>query len=172
MRTGAVLALFAILGLVLQTTLQQLVDIGTNVPDLLLVLCVYLGLREHSVGGAVGAFLLGYAEDAVSGGAAGVNAFGMSLAFLLVYLTSRRLWVDNLVSRMVVVFLASVVKTVAVVLLLTSLLSLDGLRLVSIHSWLVQPLLTAAIASPVFALLSGTELSAEGDVRERHVWPT
>ena len=36
-------------------------------PDLVLVLCVYLGLHEHSIAGALGAFLLGYFLDSFSG---------------------------------------------------------------------------------------------------------
>lgn len=171
MRTAAVIAVFAVLGLLLQTTLPQVIHPGAAAPDLLLILCVYLGLRHHTVGGAVGAFALGYMEDAVSGGAAGINAFGMSLVFVLVYLTSRRLWVDNLLSRVVVVFLASVVKTAAVVSLLTLFLSLDELRNAVMQSLLLQPIMAAAIASPVFALLAGTQQPVENVSRERHVWP-
>ena len=38
----------------------------------------------------------------------------MVVVYVLVYLTCRRLWVDNVVSKVVLVFLASCVKAVAV----------------------------------------------------------
>ena len=51
---------------VLQTTLFHLLPIGPVVPDLILVLCVYLGLYHPSVGAAFGSFLLGYSIDIAS----------------------------------------------------------------------------------------------------------
>ena len=101
--------------------------IGRATPDLLLIMCVYLGLHQHTVGGAVGAFSLGYLQDAFSGSVAGLNAFGMCLVFTVVYLTSRRLWVDNTISKIVVVFLASVLKTVAILVLVALFMSIEGL---------------------------------------------
>ena len=69
---------------VLQTTFFQLLPIGPVVPDLILVLCVYLGLYHPSVGAALGSFLLGYSIDTVSSPILGFNAFAMSLVYLAV----------------------------------------------------------------------------------------
>lgn len=154
MRRLLVLTTAAAFGMVLQTTLTHLMPDGWVAPDILLVVCVYLGLREHSVGGSVGAFLLGYLQDSLSGGTAGVNAFGMCLVFTLVYLTSRRLWVDNVVSRVVVVFLASLVKTAASIALLTLFLSLEEWQGFT-PALFLQPALAALIAPPIMAGLSG-----------------
>ena len=118
MRTVVAVVLAAAIGLVLQSTALHAIPGGAAVPDVLLILCVYLGLRRHSVGGAVGAFVLGYVQDSFSGTAVGLNAAAMCLVYLTIYLTSRRLWVDNLVSRVVVVFLAAVIKIVAVTVLI------------------------------------------------------
>jgi len=46
--------------MVIQTTVFPLLPRLPVVPDLILVLTVYLGLRHHGVGGAMGAFLFGY----------------------------------------------------------------------------------------------------------------
>jgi rod shape-determining protein MreD len=158
MRTFTAIALAAACGVLLQTTLLPVLPFGGAAPDVVLVLCVYLGLYHHTVGGALGAFLLGYLQDGVSGGATGLNAFALSAVFLFVYLTSRRLWVDNLVSKIVLVFLASVIKTVTVVTLLAAFLAFEGVWGSVLWSMIVHAVLAAAIAPPMFALLASLRL--------------
>ncbi len=160
MRSAVVLGLVACVGLLLQSTLFHEISIGGAVPDVLLVLCVYLGLNQHSVGGAAGAFLLGYLQDAASGSPTGLNACGMLVVFVIVYLTCRRLWVDNVVSKVVLVFLASFVKTTVVVVLLALLVPQRG-ELSSIPAYLItQAFLSAAVAPAVFWLLANTGIQA------------
>jgi len=157
-RAIALFVLIALLAVVVQTTVLPMTRLGR--PDLLLIICVYLGLHQHSMFGVFGAFLLGYLQDAFSGGVIGLNAFGMCLVFAVVYLTSRRLWVDNAVSKVVVVFLASVVKTVAILALVAVFISEDLWR--TIVRYLVLDAAVAAIISPaVFAVLSRTQLLAQ-----------
>jgi rod shape-determining protein MreD len=155
------MGLAAGLAVLLETTVLQALPFGRPAPDLLLILCVYLGLHRHTAGGVVGAFLLGYLQDSVSGSAAGLNSFGMVLVFVLVYLTCRRLWVDNVVSKVVLVFLASLVKTVAIVVLMATFLGFE-------ESWntlgwdlVINGALTAVLAPAVFAVLSSARLPDE-----------
>ena len=148
----------AVGALLLQTTVLPLAAIGRATPDLLLIMCVYLGLHQHTVGGAIGAFSLGYLQDAFSGSVAGLNAFGMCLVFTVVYLTSRRLWVDNTVSKIAVVFLASVLKTVAILVLVALFLSIDGLWQTMLSYLLIEAVLAALLSPAVFALLARTQL--------------
>jgi len=156
MRAGALLGLFAIAALLLQTTVLPRMALGRPTPDLLLIMCVYLGLHQHTVGGAVGAFFLGYLQDAFSGPVVGLNAFGMCLVFTTVYLTSRRLWVDNAISKVVVVFLASLLKTLAILALVALFMSAERLS-DSVVRYLFAEAILAAILSPaIFAVLSRT----------------
>jgi rod shape-determining protein MreD len=92
---------------VLQTTLLHALPL---IPDLLLILCVYLGIYHRSVGGATGAFFLGYGLDSYSGAPVGMNAFALSLVFAVVTLTARCLWLSNPLSVFCLVFLAVVLK--------------------------------------------------------------
>jgi len=94
----------------LQTTVFQYLP---WIPDLLLILCVYLGIYHRSVGGAAGAFFLGYGLDSCSGVPVGMNAFAMSLVFAVVAAVSRRLWLNNPLSVLSLVLLAVVLKTSA-----------------------------------------------------------
>ena len=115
----------AVGSVLLETTLLHVLPLGSVTPDLLVILCVYLALHEHSVAGALGAFLLGYFADNFSGNVLGLQAFSMSLVFLLVYLLARQLWMDNVVANVAVVFMASVLKAFAVAVLLAFYLTAD-----------------------------------------------
>jgi rod shape-determining protein MreD len=86
------------------------------VPDLLLVLAVYLGSRHHSVAGVSGAFVLGYFVDTFSGTLLGVNAFAFTAVYVAVYLVSRNLWMERGLPVMAVVFFGACVRAVALVL--------------------------------------------------------
>ena len=162
MRAGILFALFAVTALLLQTTVLPLASIDRATPDLLLIMCVYLGIHQHTVGGAIGAFFLGYLQDAFSSSMLGLNAFGMSLVFTIVYLTSRRLWVDNAISKIVVVFLASVLKTLAILALVALFTSVEGSSNNALRYLLVEAMLAAILSPAIFAVLAHTEdFSAE-----------
>jgi rod shape-determining protein MreD len=160
MRAAVLLMTIVIAALLLQTTLLPLTSMGRATPDLLLIICVYLGLHQHTVTGAIGAFVLGYLQDAFSGSVVGLNAFAMSLVFTLVYLTSRRLWVDNAVSKIVVVFLASVLKTGAILALIAVFLSAGYFWHTVVRYLLIEAVLAALLSPAVFALLALTQQTA------------
>jgi rod shape-determining protein MreD len=105
--------LSGIFAVVLQTTLLPHLPV---IPDLLLIFCVYLAIYHCSVGGAAGAFLLGYSLDSCSGAPMGMNAFAMSLIFAVITLTARWLWLNNSFSVLFMIFLAVVLKTGACLL--------------------------------------------------------
>jgi len=115
----------AVVGVLLQTTVVHLLPLGPIMPDLVVILCVYLALHEHTVAGALGAFLLGYFVDNFSGNVLGLHAVSMSLIFLLVYLLARQLWMDNVVANVAVVFAASLLKALSIALLLVFYVSAD-----------------------------------------------
>jgi rod shape-determining protein MreD len=162
-RGALVFTVLAMIALLLQTTVLPRAALGRVTPDLLLIMCVYLGLHQHSVGGAVGAFLLGYVQDMFSGSLAGLNAFAMGIVFAVVYITSRRLWVDNAISKVVVVFLAAVVKTATIVVLVLTFMSRDRLAGLMLSGALLQALVTAAISPFVFAVLTRTLQPVAGE---------
>ena len=153
MRLFLLFFLAAIFVLLLQTTLLHLLPISPVVPDLTLVLCVYLGLYHPTVGAALGAFLLGYSIDIVSSRIIGLNAFAMSLVFLTVYLSSRAIWLQNPLVTSFVVLLASLVKGVALVLVSAIFVSIEGFWIGAGWYIIREALLAALLAPIVFALL-------------------
>jgi rod shape-determining protein MreD len=153
MRLFLLFFLVAIFVLLLQTTLLHLLPISPVVPDLTLVLCVYLGLYHPTVGAALGAFLLGYSIDIVSSRIIGLNAFAMSLVFLTVYLSSRAIWLQNPLVSSLVVLLASLVKGAALVLVSALFVSIEGFWIGAGWYIIKEALLAALLAPVVFALL-------------------
>lgn len=153
MRLFLLFFLAAIFVLLLQTTLLHLLPISPVVPDLTLVLCVYLGLYHPTVGAALGAFLLGYSIDIVSSRIIGLNAFAMSLVFLTVYLSSRAIWLQNPLVSSLVVLLASLVKGAALVLVSAIFVSIEGFWIGAGWYIIREALLAALLAPVVFAVL-------------------
>jgi rod shape-determining protein MreD len=123
------------------------------IPDLVLILCVYLGLYQHDVGGVSGAFLLGYLLDSFSGSLVGLNAFAMTTVYLVVYLMSRRLWMDNALSAVAMVFLGIFLKGIAITVVLAAYLSIHRVSLQAGQALLAEAVLAAALTPGVFAVL-------------------
>ena len=145
-----VIGIFLIL---LQSTFLHLLPFGPVVPDLVLVLCVYLGLHHPTVGAAVGSFVLGYSIDVVSSRLLGLNAFAMTLVFLAVYFSSRSIWLHHPVVSSLIVLFAALVKGVALVLVWMVFLSTEGFWSGAARYIIMEALLAAALAPLVFSLL-------------------
>jgi rod shape-determining protein MreD len=141
--------------ILLQTTLLHLLPIGPVIPDLTLVLCVYLGLYHPTVGAALGSFLIGYSVDVVSSPSriVGLNAFAMSLVFLLVYFSSRSIWLQNPLVSSFIVLLAALVKSAALVLVSAIFISVEGFWIGATWYIIEEALVVAVLAPFVFALL-------------------
>jgi rod shape-determining protein MreD len=153
MRSSLLFLAVGMLSLLLQTTFLHLLPLGPIVPDLILVLCVYWGLYYPSVAAVLGSFALGYSVDVVSSPILGLNAFAMSLVFLAVYLSSRSIWLHNPMVSAIVVFLASLVKGAALVLVWVVFLSTEGFWIGAARYIIMEALIAALLAPFVFALL-------------------
>lgn len=140
----------AAVGLLLQTTLFHALPI---LPDIVLILCVYLGLHQQSPGGSATAFLLGYFNDSFSGNAVGLHAFTMSLVFVLVYFFSRRFWMDNVLANVGLVFVAGLLKAFTVAGLLSFYLWIDFPWAHMLTKVWFDALLAAVLAPLLFAVL-------------------
>ena len=100
MRSAAALAVAAVAAMLLQTTIFPSLPGLPVVPDLILVLAVYLGVAHQTIGGAAGAFLLGYFLDTFSGTILGMHAFAITAAYLAMTIMARYerfswIWRDN-----------------------------------------------------------------------------
>ncbi len=153
MRLIALFAFLAFVALLVQTAIPHLISSHILVPNLIVILAVDLGFRHHGALSALLAFAMGYAADAFSGAHLGVNAFLITLVFLLTYEISRRLLVTNSLVGAVAVFLAVLVASVGNLMLSSGAEGMS--QAVSVMPWLLlQALLTAIIAPAVFSVLA------------------
>ena len=113
MRSFVALGAAAMVAMLLQIVVFPSFPHLPIVPDLILVLAAYLGVRHHGVGGACGAFLLGYFLDTFSGTVLGLHAFALTAAYVAVYLIARHLWMQGGLPVMAVVFIGGCVRELA-----------------------------------------------------------
>src|SRR2546428_1032303 len=114
MRSAAALVVAAVAAWLLQTTIFPPLPGLPVVPDLILILAVYLGVAHQTIGGAAGAFLLGYFLDTFSGTLLGQNAFALSAVYLGVRFVARHLWFERGLPVMALAFFGGLVRGVAV----------------------------------------------------------
>jgi rod shape-determining protein MreD len=113
-RSGLAIAGAALVVMVLQTTVFPRVGgDGLIVPNLVVVLVVYLGLYHHGASGVVGAFLLGYCLDTFAGTALGVHAFACTVVSGAVVLVAQPVWVGAGMPAALMVFGAGCVHALA-----------------------------------------------------------
>ena len=157
MRLILLFAVFAVLGLAIETAVPHLISFRALVPNLIIILAVDLGLRHHGVLPAVIAFTMGYATDALAGSHPGLNAFMMTMVFLVSYEISTRLMVANAFVGATVVFfgvIATALGTIAIANGFNALSDTGPLM----PELTLEALISAIIAPIVFAMLATSKL--------------
>jgi rod shape-determining protein MreD len=155
MRAVLVFTVAGVLSVVAQTTLLERLRFLPAAPDFIVILCVYLGLHYPSVGGAAGAFLLGYLLDTFSGSPPGLYCLAMTLVFAMVYLVSKRLWVENPVTNVAAVAVGCGVKIATVVAYFALVAPRNVAWLGLMRALLFEALFALILAPLVFSLLDG-----------------
>lgn len=156
MRLILLFAVFAVLGLAFETAVPHLLSFRAVIPNLILILAVDLGLRHHGVLPAIIAFAMGYATDALAGSHPGLNAFMMTMVFLVSYEISTRLMVANSFVGATVVFFgvfATAMGTIAMA---------DGFNALGetgpmLPSLTLQAVITAMVAPFIFSILAASK---------------
>jgi rod shape-determining protein MreD len=154
MRSTFAIVAAAILAALVQTTVLAAIPGLPVVPDLLLVLTVYLGLHYHGLGAVTGAFLLGYLLDTFSGTVLGMHAFAMTAAYAAVHLVARTVWTEGWPSTVLVVLVAAGVQQGA---LAVAAALVEDPTPVWQHVWrygVWEAVAAAAVAPAVFAFLA------------------
>jgi rod shape-determining protein MreD len=146
-------AAFAVLGLAIETAVPHLVSFRALVPNLIIILAVDLGLRHHGVLPAIIAFTMGYATDALAGSHPGLNAFMMTMVFLVSYEISTRVMVANAFVGATLVFfgvIATALGTIAMANGFNALSDTGSLM----PELTLEALISSIIAPIVFAMLA------------------
>jgi len=147
-------AAFAILGLAFESAVPHLVSFRPLIPNLIIILAVDLGLRHHGVLPAVIAFGMGYATDALAGSHPGLNAFMITMVFLVGYEISTRLMVTNAFVGATVVFFSVIATALATVALADGFSSISGAMMPGL---MLGAFISAIVAPLVFSILAGAK---------------
>lgn len=107
---GFKLTIALIIAILLQWTLRNVADIFAFV-DLPLIIVVYAALQRNAIRALIFGTVAGISMDALSGGLLGSNGFTKTLIAYLVVELARRVYLDNLLLRMVVLAGASVLNS-------------------------------------------------------------
>ena len=140
----------SLLALLVQGSLLRFVLPDFTIPNLVLILVVFLGFFEVSPLGAVLVFLIGITSDLCSGVSIGPLAGAYSTVFGIIVALSTRLFVESVVAVGISVFLSSIVASV-VYLLLSSYFSFGSGHTLSGILW--EALITACVAPALFPFL-------------------
>jgi rod shape-determining protein MreD len=151
-RLALLFVIAAFLALSIQTAVPLSFPLHGLVPNLIVILAVDLGLRHHGALPAFIAFGMGYAVDAFSGTRLGLNAFLITLVFLLTFEVSSRLLVTNVMVGMLAVFLGAILVGAGGVAI-TSGGNVPAAVSAVMPAVLVQAAASAIVAPPVFAIL-------------------
>lgn len=160
--------LFAVATMValwLQTEVRLWLPAGAVFPDLVLILVVDLGLKQHNALSPALAFAIGYATDAFSGTHLGLNAFMMTLIFLLSYELSRHVWVTGKLIGPLTVALADLLNRLGVMAITGGLATVTNIKSSTMRLLVVQALITAGAALLIFALLDAGKRALRLPVR-------
>ena len=156
MRLILLFAVFVILGLAFESAGARIVSVRSLIPNLIIIFAVDLGLRHHGVLPAVLAFTMGYATDAIAGSHPGLNAFMMTMVFLVSYEISTRLMVANAGVGATVVFFGVIATTLGTIAIANGFASLSSTGPL-LPSLLLQAFITALIAPFIFSILAATK---------------
>jgi rod shape-determining protein MreD len=152
-RSAVALGVAAVAAMLMQTTIFPSLPGLPVVPDLILVLAVYLGVAHQTIGGAAGAFLLGYFLDTFSGTLLGQNAFALSAVYLGVRFVARHLWFERGLPVMALAFFGGLVRGVAAAAA-AALAAAGPLGHHAMRAGLTGAALAALVAPAVFAALA------------------
>ncbi|MFA5535823.1 MAG: rod shape-determining protein MreD [Bacillota bacterium] len=105
-----ILAVLLFLSLTLETTVFDLFTFYGAKPDFLLILVLFYALFRGSIAGAKIGFIFGLAEDLLLGRFVGLNAATKMLIGYLAGFGERKLFKDNLILPLLVVFIGSILS--------------------------------------------------------------
>jgi rod shape-determining protein MreD len=153
LRLAVLFALLTFVSLAIETAVPYWLPTRVLIPNLIVILAVDLGLRHHGAVPAVLAFAMGYATDALSGTVLGLNAFLITIVFILSYEVSVRLLVTNAIVGAMAVFVGVLIATLGALAITSGSAALtDASRM--LPAFAIQAAVSAAFAPPIFAGLA------------------
>ncbi len=135
---------------VLYLVLKSTIFISIPIPDLPLIIVLFIAYNRASIEGAVLGFVIGYLEDAFTGGVFGSTSFALMVIFIVVYLLSKRVTFSTPFIRALAAGLLTVLKG----LLIYTVLHLTHFDAPLLGSILIAAVVTGAFTPAIILLLT------------------
>lgn len=152
MRDALAVGVAAALALVLQTTVLPVLLPRVLIPNLVLALVVWLGLRRRGAAPVIGAFLLGYSLDAFSGTLFGVHALALTLTYTAVHAVAQTVWTEGGLPVAIVAFGAGLIYT-TIVGVVGLIAQTEAPVAALVRTSFIEALLTAVVTPSVFRFI-------------------
>jgi rod shape-determining protein MreD len=153
LRTILIFLILSVTGIYLQSSFIPRVFPFDIAPDFILILVIWVALRNEERAALLGSFFLGLLSDFASGIYLGPQALGAVLACALVQGFSRHVYADKFLSIAVVTSCASLIKQLSSRLLVLSFTGFNSIHDFGIYILIGQSLLTALFAPVVIQLI-------------------
>lgn len=156
MKTFFIYLILALLFLVIDSALLHLLLPSPLIPDVILIMVLYLGFNNRSASGALTAFSLGYLADVFSAGVIGTSSFTLVFVFAVTSLLARLVSLDNMLIKIGWTISLCILKWILTYLALRFLNQ-------EIPFYIIFPVaISTGITSPfIFNLLKRVELKAK-----------
>lgn len=145
-----VIAAIVVAALLLQFTLLPAYLMDPFQPNLMIILVVYLGLKLPHRFAPAGAFALGMLQDCFSGIYLGLNAFSYLCICTVLCEIADRLFTDNRLLLVLVVFLATIFSALLNLFMLVAFSVSNGIYASLLPALIPQALVNAFVASILF----------------------
>ncbi|MFH2138846.1 MAG: rod shape-determining protein MreD [Candidatus Omnitrophota bacterium] len=105
--------IIALLSLVFQTTLINIISLGVIKPDLILLLVIFFGLYNGIYRGVFCGIILGFCVDSLSGGILGINSIILGAVGMMTGLLEDRVYRTHFLTKILVPFSGSIFSVTA-----------------------------------------------------------
>ena len=156
-----VLPFFALVLLVLQTTIFNLFFLGKMGLEVSLIVVVYASFYLSTVRGGILAFILGFFLDCISGSITGVFTFFYVAIFFASRMISYRVYAEGVLFIMSFTFVCALLEGVFVVMLYKAIYGIEAFTSI-LNVYLPQALVTAVLSPAIFTMLSYLEGKVNG----------
>ncbi len=142
----------SVLVVILQSTLLQKISVFGVVPDIALIVIVFISYSSDPMNGQMTGFLAGLAQDFISSGPLGFNALIKAVTGFIYGKIHGKLFLDHILLPVIFIVISTVMKEI-----LISLISLLLIKSSGIHIWgktfMIELGLNAVLAPFILALL-------------------
>lgn len=156
-----VLPLFALVLLVLQTTILNLFFLGKMGLEVSLIVVIYAGFYLEVIKGGLLAFILGFFLDCINGSVTGVFTFFYVSVFFASRMISFKVYAEGVFFIMLFTFICALSEGLFILFLYKMIYNIDIFTNV-FKVFLPQALVAAVLSPAVFTMLGFFERIADG----------